>query len=235
MRFAPIFAVPLLLIACSQEPKSDLKTENARLGYAIGQEIGMNFKSQGIEVDANALAMSVNDVLAGRKSQLSPEELKTIRESFQAGRVEKAKTDAEKNKAAGEAFLDKNKTQEGWKTTADGLQYKVEIAGKGPTPKDTDRVVAQYVGKLLDGTEFDSSYERGQPAEFPVQGVIRGWTEALKLMKVGDKWKLAIPPALAYGERGRPPAIPPNSVLLFEIELLGIKEAEKPGKTAKNK
>jgi FKBP-type peptidyl-prolyl cis-trans isomerase len=225
--FAPVILLLFVLAACSQEPKSDLKSDKAKLSYAIGQEIGQNFKTQGIDIDASALAMSVNDVVSGKKSQLTKDDLEKIQQNFQASRMEKMKADSEKGKASGEAFLEKNKAQEGWKTTASGLQYKVETEGKGASPKDTDNVVAQYSGKLVDGTEFDSSYKRGEPAEFPVNGVIPGWTEALKMMKVGAKWHLAIPSDLAYGPQGRPPAIPPNSVLLFDIELVGIKKGHK--------
>ena len=226
-------AVTLISFACNQATKSDLKSDKSRLSYAIGQEIGQNFKSQNIDIDPAALAMSVQDVLEGKKSALTPEELKKVQENFQNARVEKQKQAAEKGDADAKSFLDKNKTGEGWKVTASGLQYKVEKDGTGATPKDTDTVVAQYAGKLVDGTEFDSSYKRGEPAEFPVTGVIPGWTEALKMMKVGSKWHLAIPPQLAYGEQGRPPAIPPNSVLLFDIELVGVKAPGPGGKIAK--
>jgi len=125
-------------------------------------------------------------------------------------------------KAAGEAFLAANKSKSGVVTLPDGLQYKIITEGTGPQPSDTDNVSVNYAGTLINGTEFDSSYKRGQPATFPVNGVIPGWVEALKLMKVGSVWELYIPPTLAYGERGAPPAIGPNETLIFKVELLGI-------------
>lgn len=132
---------------------------------------------------------------------------------------------ADHNKMQGEAFLAKNKTKPGVVTLADGLQYKVITAGKGATPTDTDTVTVHYSGTLIDGTEFDSSFKRGQPASFPVNGVIPGWTEALKLMKVGSTWELYIPSSLAYGEQGMPPAIGPNQTLIFKVTLLGIEKS----------
>jgi FKBP-type peptidyl-prolyl cis-trans isomerase FkpA/FKBP-type peptidyl-prolyl cis-trans isomerase FklB len=222
MKFLVLLAL-VGLVACNGKPKSDLKSDKARLSYAIGQEIGRTIKMQEIEVDVNALAMSINDVVEGKPSALTQEDLQKARENFEKGRQEKMVATAEKNKKEGDDFLAKNKTAEGWKTTASGLQIKTVTPGKGASPKDSSTVVVHYAGKLIDGTEFDSSIKRGQPAEFPVKGVIPGWTEALKLMKVGEKAQLAIPSQLAYGPQGRP-GIPPNSVLLFDVELIGIKK-----------
>ncbi|MDZ4678565.1 MAG: FKBP-type peptidyl-prolyl cis-trans isomerase [Oligoflexia bacterium] len=222
MKFFIIMLALVGLTACNQTPKSDLKTDKAKASYSIGQQVGGNFKTQEVDLDIAAFSMAVSDVIAGKKPALTADEMQKAMMQFQQTRMDKTKVAAEKSKASAVAYLEKNKTVEGFKVTASGLQYKVVTTGKGPTPKDKDFVMAHYSGKLTDGTEFDSSYKRGQPAEFPVMGVIPGWTEALKMMKVGDKWQLVIPPELAYGEGGRP-GIPPNSVLVFDIELVGIK------------
>ena len=158
---------------------------------------------------------------------LSEEEMRTVMTAFQkemaAKQAEMMKSQGEKNKKEGEAFLAENKKKEGVKTLASGLQYKVIKEGTGKTPKATDKVSTHYQGTLIDGTEFDSSYKRGEPATFPVNGVIPGWTEALQLMKVGSKWQLFVPSKLAYGEKGAGPIIGPNAVLIFTVELLAIK------------
>jgi FKBP-type peptidyl-prolyl cis-trans isomerase len=222
------FLVLLILVgltACTKEPKSDLKTDKAKASYAIGTQVGNNFKSQEVDLDINAFAMAISDVLGGKKAAITQEEMQQAMMKFQQTRMEKSKVTADKNKADAAAYLEKNKKAEGFTVTKSGLQYKVITSGKGATPKDKDYVIAHYAGKLIDGTAFDSSYKRGQPAEFPVMGVIPGWTEALKMMHVGDKWQLVIPPELAYGEGGRP-GIPPNSVLIFDIELVGIKDTK---------
>ena len=151
------------------------------------------------------------------------ETLAGLQKELMEKQAERAKLLAEKNKKEGEAFLAANKTKEGVKTLPDGLQYKVIKEGTGKTPKADDTVVTNYRGTLIDGTEFDSSYKRGQPATFPVKGVIPGWTEALQLMKEGSKWELFIPSNLAYGERGAGNAIGPNATLVFEIELISVK------------
>ncbi len=222
MKIAALMAL-VFLMSCTQAPKSDLKSEKAKLSYAIGQQIGQSLKIQSFDVDASALAMSVDDVLAGRKSALTDEELRNVMMKYQQAKMEKDKAAGAKDKAEGAAFLEKNKSAAGVKVTASGLQYKVVSSGKGKTPSDKDTVIAHYSGHLINGSEFDSSYKRGQPAEFPVTAVIKGWTEALKMMHVGDKWQLFIPSELAYGEAGRP-GIPANSVLIFDIELVGIKK-----------
>jgi len=230
MKGTILVVVLLLAVACNMEPKKDLATDKGKLSYAIGQEIGGNFKNQGMDIDPSTLAASIADVMAGRKSALSEDELKKVQTSFQQKQMDKMKASSEKGKVVGEQFLEKNRSQDGWKATSSGLQFKVVTEGKGPQPKETDTVTVDYAGKLVDGTEFDSSYKRGQPAEFPVNGVIPGWTEALKLMHVGDKYQLAIPYQLAYGEQGRPPVIPPYSVLLFDVELKGIKKGHATAK-----
>ena len=202
-----------------------LKTEVDKVSYIIGTQIARNFKSQEIEVNLEPLMWGLKDVLGDKELAMSQEEMQKIFTDFQqrirAKQAAKAAKEAVENLAKGNAFLDQNKAKEGVKVLPSGLQYKVITEGTGATPAATDKVKTHYRGTLIDGTEFDSSYKRNQPAEFPVNGVIKGWTEALLLMKAGAKWELCIPANLAYGERGRP-GIPPNSTLLFEVELLEV-------------
>ncbi|UCD00380.1 MAG: FKBP-type peptidyl-prolyl cis-trans isomerase [Phycisphaerales bacterium] len=202
-----------------------LKTEQDKVSYIIGTQIGRNFKSQEVEVNLEALIRGLKDVLGGKELALSQEEMQRIYASFQqrmrAKQAAKVAKQAAENLAKGNAFLDENKAKEGVKVLPSGLQYKVIKEGAGATPTADDKVKTHYRGTLINGTEFDSSYKRNQPAEFPVKGVIKGWTEALQLMKEGAKWQLYIPANLAYGERGRP-NIPPNSTLIFEVELLEV-------------
>lgn len=217
------------------QDKPDLKDAKQRLSYSIGADIGGNFKRQEIEVDPKVLAIGLADALAG-KTALTEAEIRETLTKFQTemrGKMEaKRKTDGEKNLKDGEAFLAANAKKEGVKTLPSGLQYKVLKSGSGKTPKATDTVKTHYHGTLIDGTVFDSSVERGEPVEFPVNGVIPGWTEALQLMKEGDKWQLFVPAKLAYGERGAGGKIGPNSTLIFEVELLSI---QAPGAGAATK
>lgn len=223
----PVFAsiAFLLVVACTKSgnQKVELKTDDQKLSYAIGQQIGSGMKAQNIKVDTDILAASIKDVLNGTPSRLTPQEMQATMMKAQQNMQEKTAGVGKENKAKADKFLAENKAKKGVTTTASGLQYEVVTAGKGPMPKATDTVKVHYKGTLLDGTEFDSSFKRGEPATFPVNRVIKGWTEALQLMKVGSKWKLAIPPDLAYGEQG-PPSIPPNSMLQFEVELISIEK-----------
>jgi len=198
------------------EDKLELKTQKDKLSYAIGVDVGNSFKKSEIDMDPDILVRGIKDVLAGRTPLMTDLE---VRETLMAAQMDIQARRIEKNKA----FLAANKKKKDVKVLPSGLQYKVITAGKGRTPKATDTVTVNYQGTLVDGTEFDSSYKRGQPATFPVNGVIKGWTEALQLMKEGSKWQLVIPADLAYGEQGRP-GIPPNSVLIFEVELMSVKE-----------
>ncbi|RJP21497.1 MAG: FKBP-type peptidyl-prolyl cis-trans isomerase [Deltaproteobacteria bacterium] len=204
-----------------------LQGEKEKLGYSIGMDIGGNLKRQAIEVDADALAKGFKDTYTGGKTLLTEEEGKQTILGFQkkmmAKQAEAMKQKADTNKADGEKFLAENGKKEGVKTLASGLQYKEITAGTGKSPKATDTVTTHYKGTLIDGTEFDSSYKRGEPATFPVTGVIPGWTEALQLMKEGSKWQLFIPSSLAYGERGAGRDIGPNATLVFEVELISVK------------
>lgn len=206
-----------------------LDTEKDRLSYSIGMDIGNNLKRQSIDVDADILSQGIKDTLKGEKQLLTEEEFRSTMENFKNNMIAKQQAQmkevAENNKKEGEAFLAANKEKEGVVVTPSGLQYKVLKEGDGDMPKATDTVTVNYKGTLIDGTEFDSSYSRGQPATFPVNGVIPGWTEALQLMKTGAKWQLFIPSDLAYGERGAGGKIGPNSTLVFDVELISIKEA----------
>lgn len=202
------------------------KGEKERLGYSIGMDIGATLKRQGVEVDAESLAKGMKDAFTGGKTLLTEDEARAEIEAYQKRMMEKQAEEmkklGEKNKAEGERFLAENAKKEGVKTLPSGLQYKVIAPGTGKTPKATDSVTTHYKGTLIDGTEFDSSYRRGQPATFPVSGVIPGWTEALQLMKEGARWQIFLPPSLAYGERGVGRDIGPNSTLIFEVELISV-------------
>ena len=215
---------------CLAQDKPQLKDQKDKASYSIGYDIGSTFKKQNIDLNSDALFSGLKEGLAGKEASLSKEEREKTLEAFQKEMMAKqeaaSKEAAAKNLAEGEKFLAENKKKEGVKTTASGLQYKVLKEGSGASPKETDTVVTNYKGTLLDGTEFDSSYKRNQPAEFPVNRVIKGWTEALQLMKPGSKYQLFIPAALAYGERGAGRDIGPNAALIFEVELISVKPPE---------
>ena len=204
-----------------------LKTQKDKASYAIGLNIGKSMHKDSVDVDPNILLRGMKDGLSGAKPLLTDEEAKTAMVALQADLrkkgEEKMLIQGEANKKQGDAFLAENKTKDGVVTLPSGLQYKILKEGTGPKPTTTDTVVCNYKGTLLDNTEFDSSYKRGQPATFPVSGVIKGWTEALQLMPVGSKWELFVPADLAYGARGGPGGgIGPNATLVFEVELESI-------------
>mgnify|MGYP001548825634 FL=1 len=220
-------AAPLL----ADEGTNILSDDMARASYALGMMLGHNWKQQGLDVDYDLILRGVEDVSSGKPTLLTPEEMSATLEKFKQQLMAKQQKMHEeelvKNRAEGEAFLATNKNNPGVITLPDGLQYMVITNGSGPIPAANDTVTVNYRGMLLDGTEFDSSYKRGQPAQFPVNGVIHGWTEALEKMPVGSKWKLFIPADLAYGERGNR-GIPPDSVLIFDVDLLDAKAPAKP-------
>ena len=217
----------VLLISCGDKKvtKENLQTQEEKVSYAIGNDFGKNLKRQKIEVEPEIFVAGLKDAF-NDTSLFTQEESTAIIMEFQkqqkAKLEETNKVDAEKNKKAGEEFLAANKVKEGIVTTESGLQYRVINEGSGPKPTETDNVTVHYKGTLIDGEEFDSSYKRNQPATFPVNGVIKGWTEALQLMSKGSKWELFIPSEIAYGPNGAGGAIGPNEVLIFEVELIDI-------------
>ena len=213
--------------AATSQPGGDaFKNDKERVSYSIGMRLATGMKAQDVQIDVDVMAKAMKDVLAGNKTLLTEMEAQQVLMAWQ-GRMKaemqkKQEEAAAKNKTEGEKYLAENKKKEGVKTTASGLQYKVLKSGTGAAIKETDRVKVNYKGTLTDGTKFDSSYDRGEPVEFLVTGVIPGWTEALKMMKVGDKWEITIPSELAYGSHGKPPTIQPNAVLIFEVEPLEV-------------
>jgi FKBP-type peptidyl-prolyl cis-trans isomerase FklB len=210
-----------------------LNTQKDKASYAIGMNIGKNLKKDSVEVDPAVLYRALKDAYTGSKLLLTDEEAKTaltvLQTEVRAKEEAKTKAAAVENKKTGEAFLAANKAKEGVVTLPSGLQYKIIKAGDGPKPTAEDTVLCHYRGALVDNTEFDSSYKRGEPLKIPVGGVIKGWTEAIQLMPVGSKWQLFIPSDLAYGERGAPGSpIGPNSTLVFEVELISIEPKAAP-------
>ncbi|HEY5999397.1 MAG TPA: FKBP-type peptidyl-prolyl cis-trans isomerase [bacterium] len=206
---------------------ADLATQKEKISYGIGVDAARNFRRLGLDLDLDALIRALRDVYGGGKLLMSEDELRTTMNAYQTELMQKqiqaTKVAAEKNKAAGDAYLAANKAKKGVVTLPSGLQYKVLKAGEGRKPNAEDLVEVHYRGRLIDGTEFDSSYAKGQPAVFKVSGVIPGWTEALELMPVGSTWQLVVPPQLGYGERGAGRDIGPNATLLFDVELLAIR------------
>ncbi len=202
------------------------------LGMVIGGDMKRNLQRGGYEFDPEILSRAFSEVMTGKSTLISSNEatglFRAYNQEIKVAADAKRKLEGEKNKKAGEEFLAANKTKEGIISLPSGLQYKVLKTGTGAIPKLSDLVSVMYRGTLIDGTEFDSSYTRGEPAQLGVRGVVKGWTEALQLMPVGSKWQLFVPGTLAYGERGSPPKIGPNQTLIFEVELLDIKEAPKP-------
>jgi len=208
------------------KPSQLLQTQKDKVSYALGMNLGINLHRQSVEVDPAILTQGLKDALAGGSTQMTDDEARTtltqLQEELRKKQEAKMQQAGDENKKEGDAFLAANKTKEGVITLPSGLQYKILKAGTGPMPVATDSVVCNYRGTLIDGKEFDSSYKRGQPATFPVNGVIKGWTEALQLMPVGSKWQLFVPSDLAYGARGAGADIAPNATLIFEVELLSI-------------
>jgi FKBP-type peptidyl-prolyl cis-trans isomerase FklB len=229
--------------AKSATAAAPLTTAKQKFSYALGMQIGgglgANLKKQNVDVDWSLVGQGMKDSAMGTKTRLTQEEMKTVLTAKQAEvqkqQQEKQAAAGAKNKAEGDAFLAANKSKDGVVTTASGLQYKILSAGNGPKPAASDSVKCNYKGTLINGTEFDSSYKRGQPATFGVSQVIKGWTEALQLMPVGSKWQLFIPSSLAYGERGAGGDIGPDETLIFEVELLSIEEKPKDAKPEEKK
>lgn len=241
MRFL-VMALSIVFLASvvSAEENVALKDQKDKVNYSIGMDIGNTLKMLSVDVNLDILVQGIRDVLSGNKTLLTAQESRDTIIAFQkemkAKQMERMKELGEKNKKEGETFLAENKIKEGVITRPSGLQYKVIKEGTGDMPKPTDTVTTHYSGTLIDGTEFDSSYRSGQPATFKVNGVIPGWTEALQMMKAGSKWRLFIPPHLAYGERGAGRDIGPNATLIFDVELLSIvkEDADKEGANKEN-
>lgn len=234
-----ILTLVLILPACGpsekKPEKKELKTLNEKVSYVAGLDIGDTLKASESDVDLPVLIQGIEDSFQGKEPLIKPEEAAVVKQEYTRKAMEefakKSKVVGEKNKKEGDAFLAENRNKPGITTTASGLQYMVLNEGNGPRPKLDDQVKVNYAGTLLDGTEFDSSYKRGQPATFPLIGVIPGWTEGLQLMPVGSKYRFFVPSGLAYGESGAGGTIGPNATLTFEIELLEIivQSAGKPG------
>jgi len=226
LRFS-LTLITLLLTPMLANAAEGLETLEQKASYSFGVDFAKRLKQQGIELDISALNRGIKDQASGSTLAMEAGEMTQVKaeytEQLRAKLVQEQQQLAAKNLEAGKQFLAENAKKEGVVTTASGLQYKVISSGDGKMPKAEDTVTTHYRGTLIDGREFDSSYSRGEPASFPVKGVIKGWTEALQLMKVGDKWELYIPSELAYGEAQRSELIQPNSTLVFELELLGIK------------
>lgn len=232
-------AIALSLAACNEKANAgqttqaapvaaDFATDTDKASYLIGHDIGSNLqqmKTNGMDVNDEAVLKGIRSALNGDKPVFSETEIATIMQNYQTAQTAKVEArraeQAKENTEKGQAFLNENKAKEGIQTTASGLQYSVKTAGTGASPKATDTVTVHYEGKLLDGTVFDSSLQRGEPATFPLNGVIKGWTEGLQLMKEGGEFTFYIPADLAYGEDS-PPNIPPNSVLIFTVQLLKV-------------
>ena len=212
-----------LVLAVQSHAADKPKSEKERFSYAVGLQIGQNMKQQGTEIDSKSLTQGLEDGLSGAPAKLTNEEMQAAVQSQHQREAAKRESLGKKNLDAGQAFLADNKKKSGVVTRPSGLQYKVLKDGKGKQPKTSDSVEVHYRGTLLNGTEFDSSYQRNQTATFPVHGVIQGWQEVLPLMKEGAKWQVWIPASLAYGERGAGRAIGPNETLTFEIELIAVK------------
>ncbi|MDA0832688.1 MAG: FKBP-type peptidyl-prolyl cis-trans isomerase [Planctomycetota bacterium] len=214
----------------ADEEAPEISSNLDKVSYGIGQNFGKNLSRDELDLNVDLLILGIRDALAKKKSRLSEEDINAAMQEFLADfeskQAERQKAKEEANKKEGEEFLGKNGKKKGVKTLKSGLQYEVLAAGDGPSPKKTDTVKTHYHGTLIDGTVFDSSVDRGEPATFGVNQVIKGWTEALQMMKVGDKWRIFVPAELAYGSRGAGQAIGPNAALIFEIELLGIEKSE---------
>ena len=231
MRKLPLVALisAAVLVGCNSEKEVALESNVDKMSYGIGMSMARSVKGQPIELNNDALLAGLKDALEDKEARLDEP---AIREAFAAVReeqMEKQKVESEAALQKGADFLVENAKKEGVKATESGLQYEVLASGEGASPEATDTVEVHYHGTLIDGSVFDSSVERGSPAKFPVNRVISGWTEALQLMKVGDKWRLTIPADLAYGAQSPSPKIPANSTLVFEVELLNVEKANQEG------
>ena len=221
--FKSILALTLSLAVINSYAAAKVESDREKLSYSMGIFFGQSVSRQDMDLDIPAFMQAVEDVLKGSDLKLDTKEMQQILSDYQKKEREQLVAQANDNKTKGEKFLEENKSKEGVKQTESGLQYKIIKEGDGKKPTIDDTVVVNYRGTLIDGTEFDSSYSRGEPAELGVNRVIKGWQEALQLMPVGSKWQIAVPSDLAYGQRGAGGKIGPNATLLFDIELIAIK------------
>jgi len=230
--FCFLLLLPSNLLA---DEEKALETQQEKESYSIGYQVGLSMMRDGVNVDSEVLMQGLQDAIAGKDGLLSMEEMQNLiverREKLKKDQMQKLLEIRAQNAEEAANFLEENGQKQGVKTTESGLQYLVISEGEGDSPQPGDMVTVHYRGTFVDGAEFDSSYSRGEPQTFQTDGVIRGWTEALQMMKVGSKWQIFVPPILAYHQRGLGQKIPPNKLLIFEIELLAIKKAEE----AKNK
>ena len=230
-RWTVVLGIALLTLPAAAQDSPHFKTPKEKLSYALGMEIGNGFRKQALDLDPAIVNQGFADAFSGGKTLLSEDEMRAVltsaKQDYQKKQAALRAEKAQESLKQGEAFLAANKSKEGVTTLPSGLQYKILKAGSGEKPDIDDTVVCNYRGTLIDGTEFDSSAKHNGPATFPVKGVIRGWKEALQLMPIGSKWQLFVPAHLAYGENGAGQLIPPNSALIFEVELLSIQENEK--------
>lgn len=216
-------------VAVAAQDAPVLNTEKEKVSYALGMQMGADFRKQALDLDLTTFSKGLAESFNGAKTMLTEEEMRTVlanaKEEYQKKQAALREQKAEATLQEGEKFLAENKNKEGVVTLPTGLQYKILKQGKGETPKRKDHVVCNYRGMLFDGTEFDNSDKHNGPSTFPVRGVIRGWEQALLMMPEGSKWQLFVPPQLAYGKAGAPSMkVPPNATLIFELELLDVKE-----------
>ena len=227
LKLLPTIIGSLVLIATSAIAGNSLKSQEEKASYVIGLQLGKQLVVSKDDINLDAMKLGMKDVFKGQKPRLTNDEMRSAMMTYQESKKKRELAMMSKfsshNKKEGLAYLAANKKKKGVITLKSGLQYKVLKRGKGKSPKASDTVVTHYHGTLIDGTVFDSSYDRGEAVSFPVNAVIKGWTEALLKMKVGDKWQLVIPSNLAYGEQGAPPSIGPGATLIFDVELLSIK------------
>ena len=222
MKLKTLLILPVLLASASLLNASELKTDKDKLSYIFGVQVGQGLRAEGIELEMDAFTAGIQDMLAGNEPQIGQATAEKLVSAYQEKKqLEIAEISAKKQNESS-TFLANNAKNDGFVVTASGLQYKIVEKGEGKSPTSEDKVIAHYTGKLLDGTVFDSSHDRGEPATFPVSDVIKGWQEALPMMKEGGKWQIVVPANLAYGDRGVGNLIGPNETLIFDIELVSI-------------
>ena len=224
MKLKTLAILPLLFGAnvMAADNATTLDTDKQKISYIFGIQVGQNMMQEGLELDIEAFKAGVADMMAGQQPQLDQATAEQVVQAYQAQKAQELAKVMNEKQAQAKAFMEENAKKDGVVTTDSGLQYEVLKEGDGATPTENDKVIANYKGTLIDGTVFDSSYDRGEPATFPVNGVIQGWQEALKMMKEGSKWRIVVPANLAYGPRGAGNLIGPNETLIFEIELIAI-------------